>query len=77
MPNYLDYKPAQHTGLPLYAIEDGAPTADDAIPMVLRLVTSDVELAQAALMPFYYVVDVGADDAAAAAEDADAEPSES
>jgi hypothetical protein len=55
---YVDYDPTKHTDLPLFAIEDGAPTAD-GIPMILRRVTAKAELESARSVPFYYVVEVG------------------
>lgn len=55
---YVDYVPAKHDGLPLFAIEDGETTPDGAIPMLLRRVTAAAELESAKSVPFYYVVQV-------------------
>ena len=58
MSRYEDYNPKQHVGLPLFAIEDGLPDANGAIPTFLRRVTDPAELASAKAVPFYYVVQV-------------------
>lgn len=55
---YVDYDPKQHKGMKVYAIEDGAPTEDGALPMVLREVTDPDEREAADSVPWFYVVQV-------------------
>ncbi len=55
---YVDYNPKKHAGKRLYAIEDGEQTPDGAIPTILRPVTDPDEIAAAADVWWYYVVDV-------------------
>jgi hypothetical protein len=56
--SYIDYNPAKHKGLPLYAIEDGPADANGAIPMILRKVTDPEEIKKAAQTWYFYVVKI-------------------
>lgn len=54
MAHYIDYKPAQHEGKTLYAVEDAN---DNHGATELRKVTSADELEKAKHTPWFYVVD--------------------